>query len=56
LRRESETSQYYNKNDEFRIDPFDNDIPYDWARPPHKGAELIEFVEFMEFIEFVELE
>jgi len=22
--------------DEFRIDPFDNDIPYDWARPPRK--------------------
>ena len=30
--------------------------PYDWAKPSHKGDELIEFVEFMEFIEFVELE
>jgi hypothetical protein len=37
--------------DEFRIDPFDNGIPYDWARPSHKEAEFMEFTESLGFME-----
>jgi len=42
--------------DEFRINPFDNDIPYDWAKLSHKEDEFMEFTESLGFIEFVELE
>jgi len=43
--------------EEFRVDPFDNDIAYDWAKPSHKEVEFfVEFTGFIEFIEFMELE
>ena len=37
--------------DEFRINPFDNDIPYDWAKLSHKEDEFMEFTESLEFVE-----
>ncbi len=52
-----ETTERIKEAIEFHIDHFDNDIPYDWAKPSHKEAEFfVEFTGFIAFMEFVELE